>query len=330
MFFADGFESYAAGDLPLSWDAVFVDDWGNISLLSTSPRYSGGKYIRLQGAGPYYITKNFTNVNTVTAGFAFKTESLAGNYGFRFINETGIQLTIYVNVDGSISAYKGTTVILGTSAAGIVTVETWMYMEIKVCIHDTTGTYEVRLNGVSVLSGSGADTKAQTTSGCSGIRFHGFSDYSYLDDVVIHDGDFLGDVRVDDVLPTGAGNYAQFTPSAGANFECVDDTDIDNDTTYVSSETVGHKDSYAMGDLSAIGADIHAVIACVTARKDDAGTRKIKPLIRIAGTDYEGDEISLGDSYHTYQHVWLTNPADSAAFEEADVNAMEAGQELTE
>lgn len=333
VLFAEGFESCAADDLSMIWDGAY--NWGGFSIPSASPRYSGGKYLQISG-GVYdngWIEKNITSQNTISIGFAMYLLALpsTGHGGFIFSNADGNQCAAYINSDGSITVKRGSTT-LGSSASGVISASTWQYIEIKIFIDNAAGTYEVKVGGVSVLSGTGADTQYQTSSGCTKVRISNPAAYlygiSYLDDIYIGT-DFLGDVRMDDCLPTGAGNYTQFTPSAGNNYECVDDTDINSDTDYVSDGTVGHKDSYGMGNLSAIGSQIHAVCAVITARKDDAGSRGITPFLRIGSTDYSGSEISLSDSYHQYQQVWDENPADSEAWEEADVNGAEAGQEVT-
>ena len=62
-----------------------------------------------------------------------------------------------------------------------------------------------------------------------------------VDDLYVLDGtastpannDFLGDVRVEGLDPNAAGSNAAWTPSAGANYACVNETPPTDDTSYV-------------------------------------------------------------------------------------------------
>jgi len=74
---------------------------------------------------------------------------------------------------------------------------------------------------------------------------------------------------------------------------------------------------------------IHAVKTQITIRKDDAGTRKVKILRRVNGVDYQGGEKDLLTSYKTFAVIDENNPNDSETWEEADINGMEIGVEVT-
>ena len=128
---------------------------------------------------------------------------------------------------------------------------------------------------------------------------------------------------------SGAGSNTGFAPSAGSNFENVDETPgPDDDGTYNDGDALNEKDSYAMDDLSA-GGTIYALKHQMTVKKTDAGTVGVKPLIRVGGSDYVGSEVMLTTDYTTETQIWEDNPDDSNPFEEADVNAIEAGMQIT-
>ena len=153
-------------------------------------------------------------------------------------------------------------------------------------------------------------------------------------DLYIDDADFQGDCRVDTLWPSGAGNYAEWTPAPSGtdNHNNVDDaTDQDDDTTHNETGVLNEIDSFAFDNIDAIlGSEIKAVAVNLAARKTDAGARKITPLMRMGGSDYLGTEVDIFDTYMTLQEVF-ENPLDapSEAWEDSDVNDAEVGLKLT-
>jgi len=255
---------------------------------------------------------------------------------FGFYDAGSLQLGFYC-VGTEIHVYRGGTKIGETSGAGLVN-GVWAYIEAKFTINNSSGSVIIRVNENIVLSLSGIDTQDSANAYFNMFRLGGiYSGYSYLDDMYMCDltgsknNDFLGDVRVDTLRPNAAGTYTDFTPSAGANYQNVDETcGPDNDTTYNEGANVGDQDSYQMPDLPApAGTTIYGVKTQATVRKTDAGVMKCKVLTRAGTTDDLGAELTLSDTYLTPFEIYEDNPDDSAAWEDADVNSMEPGVEIT-
>ena len=112
--------------------------------------------------------------------------------------------------------------------------------------------------------------------------------------------DFLGDVRIDALLPSGNGNSSAFTGSDGNstdNYALVDESAPNSDTDYVESSNVSDVDTYAFPDLSHSPVSIAAVQICATAKKSDAGARSLACVTRSNSTDTAGATQSLSTSY---------------------------------
>jgi hypothetical protein len=125
-------------------------------------------------------------------------------------------------------------------------------------------------------------------------------------------------------MPNGAGAHSAWTPNgATPNYACVDETTADGDTTYVSDSTPGDIDTYAFADVDA-SATVYGVQTNLYARKDDAGTRQIAPVVRQSGTDYVGTTVTLGSSYSFYSQIYNQDPT-AADWTAAHVNADEFG-----
>lgn len=340
LLFVDGFTHYATADLPLKWDASSI--WAQQGISTTQQRRAGSKSLKVGPSNVYNVMKTLVSADdTIIYGFAYYLDgSFAATNGFVVSNASGEQFTVNILSNGAIEmrrgAHNGT--LLGTSAVSTIDANVWNYIEVKVKLSDAAGTYDVVLNGVNVLTGTGVDTQNQAAATFDRITLHGHTGSSgYFTDMYVADStgaacnDLLGDSRVDTVMPDGAGNYAQWDPSAGANYECADDSGaLDNDTTYVSTDVLNEIDTYTFGNLPALGTTIHGIAVVLATRKDDAGTIKSKSVTRISATDYLGTEVSQADAYDFYHDYMEVNPHDAAAWEEADINGAEFGIKLTE
>lgn len=243
------------------------------------------------------------------------------------------QLSLRTNADGTVSVSRN-GVTLGTSVATLP-VGTYYYIEFKATINNATGAYEVRLNGVNILSGTGADTQNTANASADLITFESpAGTTSYGDDIYICDGtgstnnDFLGDCRVDAKFPTGAGTTTNLTPSTGANWQCVDDAAPNDDTDYVEHATVDNKDTYAFGDLSHNPVDIFGIATSMRVKKDDAGTKGMCRVIRSGGSEFDGAALALGTSYYLYVEVIEQDPDAVAAWTQTTFNAAEFGMKV--
>lgn len=275
---------------------------------------------------------------TWICGLAFLLDNAPFNAGLVLIalyDGVTEQMSLRVELTSAklIVSRNGTT--LATSAAAL-SLDVFNYIEFKVLISDTVGTYEVRVNGVNVLSGSGADTKFTANATADSVRFSvaGTNGTNIADDIYICDGtgaannNFLGDVRVDAKFPDGAGNSTGMTPSAGSNFQCVDETTANDDTDYVQSDVATTKDTYTFGDITHVPVAIFGVQINMTARKDDAGARSIASVVRSGGADTDGATQALSTTYAQYQQIIEKDPNTAAAWTKTALNAAEFGAKV--
>lgn len=278
---------------------------------------------------------------TMFASFASKLGTLpTSNVNvrplFEFRENATVHVSLHVNASGALLVYRGAlTTLLGTAPA-VYTAGNWKWVQIKVVIHDTTGSVEIRdASGTVLLALTGIDTRNGGSGFCNTIAMGSANAIGcYHDDLHVWDSTgsicntFTNDTRVDHEVATGAGNSAQFTASAGANWECVDEQPV-NTTDYVESSTVGHKDTYAFGDIAHAPPSIFAVVVTAFGIKSDAGARSLKTVVRSGGTDYAdaaGTTLEEG-SYKRAVSVRETDPNTAAAWTVSGVNAAEFGFE---
>lgn len=307
--------------------------------VGSNGRRGGGALAPTSGASTRRIERTITASNRYCVGFAMYLGPTPDNGYFCYFNDSGTaQCGLFLSNTGAVVFARGTTGL--ATSTEVVPYESWFHIELLVEIHNSTGSYEVRLNGTNILSDSGVDTQesgtAQATKFClSGIgtgTFNALEQDWRADDLVIQSGagaDFLGDCRIDTLLPTSDGNSAQFTPSTGAdNYALVDDSAPDDDSTYVESSTVNHVDTYGFPSLSHTPASIYAVQVSPTVRLVDSGARSHAAVLRSGTTDYVGSTEVLSTSYLIYPEMWEDDPDTAAAWTASGVNALEAGQKV--
>jgi hypothetical protein len=212
------------------------------------------------------------------------------------------------------------------------------YLKVKVKVHASTGTIDVHLDGLPVVSLTGLDTQQTANAYATQVMFGSTAELALMqdiDDILVMDtsgttfNDIMPDIHIQYRTPTGAGDETDFTPSTGTNFSCVDDTNGSGSTDSVSSSVIGDRDLYTMQDLTFAVGDIYGVSVSMFANKDDAGMRLIKGVAKHGGTALAGTEHGLTTTLGYYNSLFTTNPSTGLAWTIAEVNAMQAGMETS-
>ena len=333
--FCDSFDHYVTADLPTKWTSQVSGpaiSAGNGRRSTASMRVAGA--VRT-------LTKTLDAQNTWIVGFAYKTSALpsvgTGCALVQLLDAGTLQCDLRLVSDGTLQVTRNATVLGTTSfvlSTGVV-----YFIEFKAVISDASGTAEVKVDGSSKLALTSQDTKntANATAnqiliGSGSGTLGGNQDF---DDLYICDGTgsapnntFLGDVRVDALFPTGAGNTTELTrggADSGANWSQVEETAPNSDTDYNEHATVGNKDDYSFGDIAHTPVAIFGVQILARAKKDDAGARSLATVTRSGGTDFDGATQALSTSYIYYSDIREVDPATSAAWTAANLNAANFG-----
>lgn len=337
--FIDGFDHYASGDLGEKWTTNSFCALGS----GNGRRSTNGMR---QASYNSWLALTLDAQPTWIVGCALRITAYptAGAAGLIEWQDAGaIQGRLLIGTTGTFSYTRGLTPV-GAASTATIALNTYTYVECLVTIHDTAGVVTVRLDGTTVLSLTGIDTQATGNAVADTIRLgnHGSGPtFQFgtedLDDVYICDGSgaaphntFLGDCRVDVLSPTADGAHSAWTPSTGtSHFALVDETAPNDDTDYLSTATAAARDSHAMTDLPSLTTPlILGVQHVMAARKDDAGTRQVKALLKSGATTQAGSVThTLTTAYTFYRTVYPTDPATGAAWTVAAVNAVEAGME---
>lgn len=325
--FMDGFDHYSnSTSMARKWDT------GSSSFAFPAGRFGG----LASNQDNSSATKTLTSVATRVVGFAlFPFTSLAAATILSFLDSGTVQVDLRLAATGTLQVTRNGTV-LATSSAGVVSAGVWQYIEFKAKIDPTTGTYEVRVGGVTVLSGSGANTRNTANSTTNQFKIATPSlTQLYFDDLYalnisgLVNSDFLGECRILTSFATGDGASSQWTPSTGTNhFAVIDETTPNDDTDYNSDANVGDIDLYTFPSVSPTGA-IGAVQTTMCARKDDAGTRQLSEVCRSGGTNFVGGlTFTMLSTYLMYMQIRETDPNTSSAWTNSGVNNAQFGAKV--
>lgn len=276
------------------------------------------------------ISRAVTSAATGIVGFVMRSGTVTqtaalwtGREGAT--NHIDIRLTA-----GSLLTVTRNGTLLGTGTT-VLFPDTHYTVQISYTINDATGAVLVKLNNVNEINVSGVDTRNGGTGVVDNYMWGraGSGGNLFLSEIYINttagsapNNGIWGDYRIEARRGSAAGNSAQFTPLASTNVSQIDDPGgNDGDTTYNASSTPGHIDLFQFGAVTPTGGTVPAIMHRIVARKDDAGTRTMRPKQRQSATNYNGTTVAMTTAYAHYTEVVETNPATAAAYTVAEMRA---------
>jgi hypothetical protein len=287
------------------------------------------------------VIQTIDNQDTWILGFAFRGDAIAGRTICQTLDAGTTQGRLRLNGDGTLSVQRGTTTV-ATSTNSIIT-NVFYYIEFKHIIDNAAGLLEVRVDGAVWATFTG-DTQATANAFANQIalgtteatlQHYDFDDFYALDgvDQSIADpnsppnNDYWGNTQIEALLPNGAGNYTEWTALVGAptHWEAEDEVPPDEDTSYVESATLNHRDTYAFTNLSVVSATINGIQVLMRARETLAGAGNIARMYRNAGADDQGADIALQTSYNYHREIMGGDPIAAGAWTVANINAAQFG-----
>lgn len=333
--FMDGFEcggtSGKAAHLTKYSDSNLVD------IDIATPR-TGACALTFTSTAGYLITKTLPASGGAIVGVALRVAAFATGDDLLQIREgSTVHLTVYL--DGPtrcLSVRRGTTTL--ATGATVLALSTYYYLELKAVIHDTTGSYELRIDGATELTASGVDTRNGGATGqwdnvaLVAVWIESFDDLYICDTSGSVNNTFLGPCHVETLLPqtdaVSAGSNAGLTPSTGTDHGALVDENPPNTTDYNGSSTVGAKDTYQYPSLSLSGT-IAGIQTNLYVAKSDSAARQVCAVVRTGSLDYDGANVSPGTSFLYFSEVRSLNPGTGVAWTTADINAIQAGMKVT-
>ena len=295
-------------------------------------------------SGEYYWSKDSTDTGTTSyVRYVFDTDAqtwiiafyyrplrmdTADTRMFRVYDDgAGTQhLYLIQETDGTITAYRGDGTSLGSTASGVVTINTWHAIEIMVSIDDSAGVVKIRVDGTLVLDLTSQDTRNGGVATADRFEYAQGADFCFgvfWTATTTNTSELPGQVRVYTLVPDTDASIA-YTRSSGSDSSNLLDELNPNDSDYVESDTVGDKDLFNMESYPGSGT-ILGVEANMRHLKVGAGSRTARIVVNISATDYESGDITPQLTVQHDSYVWQNNPDDAAAWETADIDGADWG-----
>lgn len=355
LLFQDGFDLYGSAtvaDFGTQWDFVNSNIFVG-SYITTGGRFNG-RALRATGGIDALLAKRIVSSDKPFASMAIMQTALPSVndrllIGFQPVFSptpedvggilTANHVSCRITTEGKIQILVGATVV-ATSTAQAIFANQWHRVEMSCVIDDAVGTAEVRVDGASVVdfTGDTQNTGAHASKlTIDSVIFSSSNATTHIDDIKIWNdesdtpNDWLGDFVITTLLPTANGSTVTSTPSTGAANTCVDETGIGNgDTDYVSNAATG-VDLFTMANPT-LGGDVYGVAVKPMMRADAPGLRKVRPGVRLSGTNYFAGADMVVPAQSAYRRISTflgLNPGTSAPWEISELTGLEAGYNIT-
>ncbi len=273
--------------------------------------------------------KNFST--TFVMGFSYKhqgTDSSGAQPIVEFISGASTEAGLEIDYMGSLFAYRGSSTLLAEGSERL-RLGTWSHVEILFVLDNSTGVFQVRVNGQNVINETNVDTKSAGST-ISSIRIWSH-EYAAWDDIYIYDDlggapSLQGSHVIESLFPT-ADDTSQWTPSTGSDhYALVNDTTI-NDTTYVSHDTINEVDDWGYGNLTEIDGGILGLAQFTRMSTNTGGVRVVNSLCESNSTE-DLDSIAISEGFNTVYRIVDEDPDTSIPWTAGGINAATFGVEV--
>lgn len=334
--FIDGFEDYpaistAGVGLASQWN---VSNAGQMSIVAGRV---GGQAMRF-GIGEHSAFRTLINPHTKLSGFFAFYWDEADTVGETDIPFMSIRNTTNAHFK-MVTNFLRDFAIMGPAGTIIARVPNKIFLRTYYSIawtwesHDSLGTIKVWLNGELIINLANIDTRNAAGANGDRIYFENVTNRAFVYDDVRVDTDSLTQIPEGRFATAtiSSDDSVQWTKNGGAtNYSRIADATTDQDTTYNSSNTVGHRDVFGLTALGFNPDSIMAVVVSVCARKEDVATRRINAFIISNGVEADSPDMFLSTNYVWNRKIYELNPDGDVPWIKSALTALKVGYELLE
>lgn len=314
-------------DWDLSGFASFSDTAGGIH--GTTMK----SYVNLGGGSTDKAEHTFAAARAGSSDYWFHFSvsmvSDAGDFPFCTLRGNGTDLFRLVSINTTehwkVEYYNGSS--WTQVGSDITTPAQSVFIDIHLNMDNSTGVFDVYLDGVQQTSLAGGDTIFTSETNITSVFLErtgtGGNDDATFSNFIGADED-TREMRISEVTTSSAGNYQQWS---GSEIDVDDDGFWGGvDSTFITSDAANEKVTYNMIGESAVydtDFDVVGVWSLVRARSVGTGL-DLQSLLRISATDYNSSSQSLTGAFAEYEFEYLTDPSTASAW--ADATAVEAAE----
>jgi hypothetical protein len=311
-------------------------------------RHAGFAIVSYWSGNTWIQTPSLTSDNTLIIGFSMYCpdphnagEIFQLRSPYNFVSQSTGGLSLSINADRSLTVKRGVTT-LSSSAAGVIPLADWCYLELKLTCDNSSGSYVVRIDGVDVLSDTGVDTQHSTDAFYDTVRFSGALASTTplkgmrIDDFWVCDStgaaplnNFQGPgTKIATIHPDGDGDSTNWTPSTGnTNYNLVDEP-VFVEGDYVETAITNDTDLYTYESPSDIH-DVKAVQVVTEALATEPNEWTLETMVKHNPTvDSDGGQMLGSSEWRGLVRIMETNPVTTVNWTEADIAALQIGVRL--
>lgn len=344
----DGFEHYAdVADLTLGLYAEAPDlSVGRTTIQTANPR-TGTKHYRMRGAVTIletFLRRVIADSPTVAGvGYAiFLSQLPAGSAELAVgtvsnaANEPMWTLTVLPTGQIEVRAGDMDATVIGTSADPALVASSYQHLEAKFD-NSGSGEVEVRVNGESVLTATGAPGNAGTISNWLLETSLDLDFVVDIDDLYCWDNsgstnnDFLGDRQCVAIQPNGDTATADYTVTGAASgHAAISENTPDGDTSYITfAPSPGDQGEFDVENVSTALNDIAGVQWYSTMKKTVAGDGTMQVAMGSSGAYATGADRTITTVYIYYGDIFEVDPNTGLAWSPTSLNAATLRYERT-
>lgn len=208
--------------------------------------------------------------------------------------------------------------------------DTLYQIDIECDVDGSTGSFALYIDGVKNAELTG-NTDFRSGAQADKILFwnqnHSTSSSQYtvyFTEVIVADEPTVN-WRLVTLWPDGNGNHTAWT----GDYTDIDEAEYDT-ADQVDTTTAAQRESFTIRDIPTVFADLDvaAVVVAALAKRGTTGPQDLQIMVRTNSLDFDSSSVGLSNvAYERFQNVWATNPDTSAAWTQAEVNALEIGVE---
>ncbi len=256
LLWIEGFEAYNAigssAYTPMTTKYASLANWPSYFVIRAG-RWAGCG-LEVYDADINFRTYTLPSTDSYTImGFNWKVPSIPGsNYTIlEFYNGASLGLRFLLTPSGEIRVQDQYGGHIGTTSGAGLTGGVWCHIEIKAYCA-AAGWVKIKVDEVFKLESGAWDTRPVTETCYNNYKWSGvpggsnrmvIDDWFICDSTGTRNNDFLGRKQVVVIKPNAAGDLTQWTPSAGANYACVDEVPPSS-SDYVTGDAVDETDLY--------------------------------------------------------------------------------------
>jgi hypothetical protein len=323
LLFMEGFETYGAnGDTGSNLQDILKTKYVEVSF-NTTAKLSDAAY---EGQGLCFdaVTANssaelalsLTPSSELIVGFAWYSGSLINTsvlYSGKLVQSL---IFCQANTNGSFWVWYASG--SKTTSTGWFTSNTWYYVELKYKLDDSTGYWELYLDGSLVDSFSGDTVGTQGNTITSHTWKPGNNTGVRFDDIYVYDntGDVqepYGPVKIRALVPDGD-DTTDWTSTGANHYDQVNNIPVDT-ANYVESDTANDVDLFTFANATdpdnwpilGIQLNVQAVVT-------DVGLFTLEGLADSNGTVETSNETIIDDTGGQYTFIFEEDPETSNAW----------------